>query len=173
MNIKEAIKMIQDEKLQGYNMNERKDDRENEVVLMRENDKWIVYATAPLPPNGSKYCFALGGIIFWMNGSSFILLPIHGKMGLAIRATALRTDLMEGFFQPTDRCLKSGIDTLQEANRFIDLPSSRGIEISVSVAGDRDTLLPQLVDKFTELSSTQPQCVLQFLTGHSVSTSFA
>ena len=45
MNKTEAIKMIQDEKLQGYNMNERKDNRENEVVLMRENDKWIVYAT--------------------------------------------------------------------------------------------------------------------------------
>ena len=39
MNIKEAIKIIKDEKLQGYNMNEREDDRENEVVLMRENAK--------------------------------------------------------------------------------------------------------------------------------------
>ena len=37
MNIKEAIKIIKDEKLQGYNM--------NEVVLRCENDKWIVYAT--------------------------------------------------------------------------------------------------------------------------------
>lgn len=45
MNIKEAIKMIQDEKLQGYNMNEERYNRENEVVLRCENDKWIVYAT--------------------------------------------------------------------------------------------------------------------------------
>ena len=45
MNIKEAIKIIQDEKLQDYNMNEERNNRENEVVLRRENDKWIVYAT--------------------------------------------------------------------------------------------------------------------------------
>ena len=45
MNIKEAIKIIKDEKLQGYNMNEERHNRENEVVLRCENDKWIVYAT--------------------------------------------------------------------------------------------------------------------------------
>ena len=45
MNIKEAIKIIKDEKLQGYNMNEERYNRETEVVLRCENDKWIVYAT--------------------------------------------------------------------------------------------------------------------------------
>ena len=45
MNIKEAIKIIKDEKLQGYNMNEERYNRENEDVLRCENDKWIVYAT--------------------------------------------------------------------------------------------------------------------------------
>jgi len=45
MNIKEAIKIIKDEKLQGYNTNEERYNRENEVVLRCENDKWIVYAT--------------------------------------------------------------------------------------------------------------------------------
>ena len=45
MNIKEAIKIIKDKKLQGYNMNEERYNRENEVVLRCENDKWIVYAT--------------------------------------------------------------------------------------------------------------------------------
>ncbi len=45
MNIKEAIKIIKDEKLQGYNMNEERYNIENEVVLRCENDKWIVYAT--------------------------------------------------------------------------------------------------------------------------------
>ena len=34
MNIKEAIKIIKDEKLQGYNMNEERYNRENEVVRM-------------------------------------------------------------------------------------------------------------------------------------------
>jgi hypothetical protein len=45
MNIKEAIRIIHDEKLQDYNMNELRDNRENEVVLRHENDKWIVYVT--------------------------------------------------------------------------------------------------------------------------------
>ena len=45
MNIKEAIKIIHEEKLQDYNMNEERDNKENEVVLRHENDKWIVYVT--------------------------------------------------------------------------------------------------------------------------------
>jgi hypothetical protein len=45
MNIKEAIRIIHDEKLQDYNMNELRDNRENEIVLRHENDKWIVYVT--------------------------------------------------------------------------------------------------------------------------------
>lgn len=45
MNIKEAIRIIHEEKLQDYNMNEERNNRENEVVLRRENDKWIVYVT--------------------------------------------------------------------------------------------------------------------------------
>lgn len=45
MNIDEAIKIIHDEKLQDYNMNEERNNRENEVVLRHENDKWIVYVT--------------------------------------------------------------------------------------------------------------------------------
>ena len=45
MNIKEAIKIIHDEKLQDYNMNEERNNRDNEVVLRHENDKWIVYVT--------------------------------------------------------------------------------------------------------------------------------
>lgn len=45
MNIKEAIRIINEEKLQNYNMNEERDNKENEVVLKHENDKWIVYVT--------------------------------------------------------------------------------------------------------------------------------
>ncbi|WP_121662321.1 Imm59 family immunity protein [Metabacillus litoralis] len=45
MNIKEAIRIIHEEKLQDYNINEVRDNRENEVVLRHENDKWIVYVT--------------------------------------------------------------------------------------------------------------------------------
>jgi hypothetical protein len=42
---KEAIRIIHEEKLQDYNMNEERYNRENEVVLRHENDKWIVYVT--------------------------------------------------------------------------------------------------------------------------------
>ncbi|WP_226669728.1 Imm59 family immunity protein [Metabacillus litoralis] len=45
MNIKEAIRIIHEEKLQDYNMNEVRDNKENEVVLRHENDKCIVYVT--------------------------------------------------------------------------------------------------------------------------------
>ncbi|MGG0658428.1 Imm59 family immunity protein [Rummeliibacillus pycnus] len=45
MNIKEAIRIIHEEKLQDYNMKEERDNRENEVVLRHKNDKWIVYVT--------------------------------------------------------------------------------------------------------------------------------
>ena len=45
MNIKEAIKIINEEKLQGYNMNEERDNKENEIVLKHKNNKWIVYVT--------------------------------------------------------------------------------------------------------------------------------
>ena len=54
MNIKEAIKIIKDEKLQGYNMNEERYNRENEVVLRCENDKWIVYATDERASKGTN-----------------------------------------------------------------------------------------------------------------------
>ena len=49
-----------------------------------------------------------------------------------------------------------GSDTLQETNCFINLSCGRGIEISVAVAGNGDAILPQLVDKFAKLGSTQP-----------------
>ena len=45
MIIKEAIKIINEEKLQGYNMNEERDNKENEIVLKHKNNKWIVYVT--------------------------------------------------------------------------------------------------------------------------------
>ena len=78
------------------------------------------------------------------------------RLGLAIRMTALRANLVEGFLQSSDCGLKPGIDTLQETNCFINLSCGRGIEISVAVAGNGDAILPQLVDKFAKLGSTQP-----------------
>lgn len=42
MKIEDARKIIQEESLQGYNLCE---ERENEVVLKKENEKWIVYVT--------------------------------------------------------------------------------------------------------------------------------
>lgn len=45
MNREDAVRIINDEKLKNYNMNEERDNRENEVVLKNEKDKWIVYIT--------------------------------------------------------------------------------------------------------------------------------
>lgn len=43
MKIEDARKIIQEEGLQGYNLCEERENRENEVVLKKENEKWIVY----------------------------------------------------------------------------------------------------------------------------------
>lgn len=45
MTREEAIKIIIEEKLENYNINEDRYNRENEVVIKYETDKWIVYAT--------------------------------------------------------------------------------------------------------------------------------
>jgi hypothetical protein len=45
MTREEAIRIIIEEKLKGYNLNEERDNKENEVVIKYENDNWIVYAT--------------------------------------------------------------------------------------------------------------------------------
>ena len=43
MKIEDARKIIQEEGLQCYNLCEERENRENEVVLKKENEKWIVY----------------------------------------------------------------------------------------------------------------------------------
>jgi len=45
VKIEDVIKIIKEENLVGYNMNEERNNRENEVVLRHEDDKWIVYVT--------------------------------------------------------------------------------------------------------------------------------
>lgn len=45
MKIEDARKIIQEESLQGYNLCEERENRENEVVLKKEKEKWIVYVT--------------------------------------------------------------------------------------------------------------------------------
>ena len=45
MKIEDARKIIQEVSLQGYILCEERENRENEVVLKKENEKWIVYVT--------------------------------------------------------------------------------------------------------------------------------
>lgn len=45
MTREEAIKIITEEGLENYNLNENRYNRENEVVIKYESDTWIVYAT--------------------------------------------------------------------------------------------------------------------------------
>ncbi|WP_168413149.1 Imm59 family immunity protein [Bacillus salacetis] len=44
-NLQESMRIICVEKLKDYILNEVRENRENEVVLRQENDKWIVYVT--------------------------------------------------------------------------------------------------------------------------------
>jgi hypothetical protein len=45
MTREEAIKIITQEGLENYNLNENRYNRENEVVIKCESDTWVVYAT--------------------------------------------------------------------------------------------------------------------------------
>lgn len=45
MNKKDVIQIINKEGLRGYNINEQRENKENEVVLKCERGKWFVYAT--------------------------------------------------------------------------------------------------------------------------------
>lgn len=45
MRKEEAMNIIKRESLQGYNMNENRVNKENEVIIKKENMEWIVYAT--------------------------------------------------------------------------------------------------------------------------------
>lgn len=45
MKIEDARKIIQKEGLQSYNLCEKRENRENEVVIKKENETWIVYVT--------------------------------------------------------------------------------------------------------------------------------
>ncbi len=45
MTEKNAKKIIREEKLINYNLNEDRYNKENEVVIKKEGDYWIVYST--------------------------------------------------------------------------------------------------------------------------------
>lgn len=45
MEKSKAIEIIQDEKLTNFNMFEERDNKENEVVVVKKKGKWIVYVT--------------------------------------------------------------------------------------------------------------------------------
>ncbi len=45
MEIERAIEIIQKEELINFNMFEKRDNKENEVVIVEQSGKWIVYVT--------------------------------------------------------------------------------------------------------------------------------
>lgn len=45
MTREKANRIIIDEGLKNFNLNEKRDNKENEVVFKCEHDKWTVYAT--------------------------------------------------------------------------------------------------------------------------------
>lgn len=59
----EAIKIITEEGLENYNLNENRYNRENEVAIKCEFDTWVVYATDERASTvtGSRKIFASEG----------------------------------------------------------------------------------------------------------------
>lgn len=45
MEIERAIEIIQKEELINFNMFEKRDNKENEVAIVEQSGKWIVYVT--------------------------------------------------------------------------------------------------------------------------------
>ena len=45
MVIEDVLKIIEQENLVGYNLFEKRDNRENEIVIRKGTQEWIVYAT--------------------------------------------------------------------------------------------------------------------------------
>ena len=45
MEKNKAIEIIKDEKLTNFNMFEERDNKENEVVIVKKKGKWVVYVT--------------------------------------------------------------------------------------------------------------------------------
>lgn len=45
MTINKAIEIIQNENLQNFNLLEERNNKENEVVILKKDDKWMVYVT--------------------------------------------------------------------------------------------------------------------------------
>lgn len=45
MVLKDVSKIIEQENLIGYNLFENRENRENEIVIKKEEQDWIVYAT--------------------------------------------------------------------------------------------------------------------------------
>ena len=45
MTREDAINIIRVEALKSYNLNEKRDNREDEMVIRQQNDAWIVYVT--------------------------------------------------------------------------------------------------------------------------------
>ena len=110
--------------------------------------------SAPPPPNGSKYSFGFDGNTCQMYGISFSLLPIQGINGLAIPATPVR-GFGEGFhclLQAADRRIQTGAHFLELPNGGIQLRRIAGVKISLTAAGNGDSLTPQAVDLLPQVA---------------------
>ena len=89
-----------------------------------------------------------------MYGISFSLLPIHGINGLAILATPVR-GFGEGFhrlLQAVNRRVQTGTHFLELPNGGIQFRRIAGVKISLTAAGNGDSLAPQSVDLLPQVA---------------------
>ena len=45
MVVEDVLKIIEQENLVGYNLFEKRENRENEIVIKKDGQNWVVYAT--------------------------------------------------------------------------------------------------------------------------------
>ena len=118
--------------------------------------------SAPPPPNGSKYNLGVGGNTCQMYGISFSLLPIQGINGLAIPATPVQPlgEILHGLLQAGDCRVQTGAHFLELPDGGVQLSGVAGVKISLTAAGNGDSLAPQAVDLLPQIALAETVVLL-------------
>ena len=100
-----------------------------------------------------------------MYGISFSLLPIQGMNGLAIPATPVRgfREFLHCLLQAADRRVQTGAHFLELPDGGVELRSIAGVKISLTAAGNGDSLAPQAVDLLPQVALAETVVLLSKL----------
>ena len=100
-----------------------------------------------------------------MYGISFSLLPIQGINGLAIPATPVQPlgEILHGLLQAGDCRVQTGAHFLELPDGGVQLSGVAGVKISLTAAGNGDSLAPQAVDLLPQIALAETVCLLSKL----------